>query len=147
MKRIKILRIVFIILNVLNVIAAVGLMIQSNYLPKPYNWNPPIWFRSAVFCIPALIIINFVWLMVWLFMTNRIKIAFFVLNTVTLTVTVFMSIFTKISYDNQLYTPEQPIWVYALKYCIPFFIVINVAWLIVTLVRRRKQKSNSLGKV
>ena len=140
---------VFGLLNLLNQIAAVGLMIYSSFLPAPvpHNWNPPVYLRSVVICVPLAIVINFTWLMVWLFMTKRAKTAFIVLNAVTLTVTVLLSLYAKINHDNISYTPEQPEWVSALKYCIPIFIVINGAWLIVTIVRRRKQKSNSLEGV
>lgn len=44
MKHAKIIRIVFITLNVINVFVAVGLMIAQPFMKQPLNWEPPFFF-------------------------------------------------------------------------------------------------------
>lgn len=66
MKRTKrIINTVFIILNILNLAAVFGLMIYSSHMPKPMNWEPPTWLLSAICCVPAFLVINITWLIVW----------------------------------------------------------------------------------
>ncbi|MDE7398794.1 MAG: hypothetical protein K2N06_04610 [Oscillospiraceae bacterium] len=61
MKRAKIIRIVFVTLNVFNVLAACGLMILQSFMKQPMNWEPPF-FLALIYCVPAALVINIVWL-------------------------------------------------------------------------------------
>lgn len=67
MKRAKIIRIVFIVMNVLNVLAAGALMILQPFMKQPLNWEPPFFFLALIYCVPAALIINLVWFFVWFF--------------------------------------------------------------------------------
>lgn len=77
MKRAKIIRIVFITLNAFNVLAACGLMILQPFMKQPLNWEPPFFFLALIYCVPAALVINIVWLIMWLFAVKHVASAEF----------------------------------------------------------------------
>lgn len=77
MKRTKIICIVFITLNILNVLTAVGLMIAQPFMKQPLNWEPPFFFLALIYCVPTALVINIVWLIVWLFAVKHVASAEF----------------------------------------------------------------------